>query len=181
MPLRNTRNRYGVITVTLHWLVAVLVFAMFALGLWMTGLTYYDPWYQKAPALHKGTGVFLFALVAVRLAWRLATPQPRALTSHARWELRLATAVHTLLYVLLLAVMVAGYLISTADGRPLEVFGLFAIPATVSGLEQQEDIAGAVHLALAWTLVGLALFHGAAALKHHYLDRDRTLLRMLGR
>jgi cytochrome b561 len=77
--------------------------------------------------------------------------------------------------------MLSGYLISTADGRPLEVFGLFSVPALVAGLEHQADIAGRVHLLLAYGLVGLALLHALAAFKHGFIERDRTLLRMLGR
>jgi cytochrome b561 len=119
--------------------------------------------------------------MAVRLLWRLLDPPPAPLPSHAAWERRAAGIAHRLLYLLLFAVMFSGYLISTADGRPLEVFGLFSIPAAVSGIENQEDIAGWVHLLLASSLVGLALLHALAALKHNFLDRDRTLLRMLGR
>lgn len=98
-----------------------------------------------------------------------------------RWEQRAASLAHGLLYVLLFAVMAAGYLISTADGRAIEVFGLFEVPATITGIEEQEDMAGEVHLVLAITLISLASGHALAALKHHFIDRDRTLKRMLGR
>jgi cytochrome b561 len=76
--------------------------------------------------------------------------------------------------------MLSGYLISTADGRGLEVFDWFSVPATLSGLDRQEDIAGEVHLYLAWTVIVLAALHALAALKHHFIDRDPTLMRMLG-
>jgi cytochrome b561 len=76
--------------------------------------------------------------------------------------------------------MVSGYLISTADGRGIDVFGLFTVPATLQGIDHQEDVAGASHLVLAVTLIALALLHAGAALKHHFIDRDRTLRRMLG-
>jgi cytochrome b561 len=77
--------------------------------------------------------------------------------------------------------MVAGYLISTADGRPIEVFGLFNVPATLHGLADQEDIAGEVHEIFAWVLILLAGVHALAALKHHFINRDSTLIKMLGR
>jgi cytochrome b561 len=165
----------------MHGLVTLAVFALFGLGLWMTGLTYYDAWYTWAPWLHKGIGVTLLGVVLLRLAWRRLSPPPAPLPDHAPWERRVAALVHALLYLLLLAVMATGYLISTADGRPLDVFGLFTIPALVTGIERQEDIAGTIHLVLASTLVGLATLHALAALKHHFIDADRTLLRMLGR
>jgi cytochrome b561 len=85
------------------------------------------------------------------------------------------------LYLGLFGVMISGYLISTADGRGIEVFGLFSVPATLTGIPQQEDIAGAIHEYLAWGLVIFAALHGLAALKHHFIDRDSTLLRMFGR
>jgi cytochrome b561 len=82
---------------------------------------------------------------------------------------------------LMLALMIAGYLISTADGRPIDVFNLFSVPATLHGLADQEDIAGEIHEILAWALVLLAGVHALAALKHHFINRDSTLLKMLGR
>ncbi|BCQ65481.1 hypothetical protein PBOI14_72310 [Pseudomonas sp. Boi14] len=88
---------------------------------------------------------------------------------------------HAFLYLGLFAVMIAGYLISTADGVGIPVFGLFEVPALISGLPDQADVAGVVHLYLAWALVIFAGIHGLAALKHHFIDRDATLTRMLGR
>lgn len=181
MQWRNDDNRYGLAAVLMHWLVAVAVFGLFGLGLWMTGLTYYDPWYQRAPWWHKGIGVAVVALAGVRLLWRAGSARPAPVPGHAPWERRLAALTHGLLYLLLLAVPVSGYLISTADGRAVDVFGWFAIPATLHDLAGQEDVAGRVHLLLAYALVGLASLHALAALKHHFIDRDRTLLRMLGR
>lgn len=179
--MKSTATDYGLIAITLHWLVAVAVVGLFGLGLWMSELDYYDAWYKRGPELHKGIGILLFIAVAFRLAWRLRDPVPRPEPTHAPWEHRLAGIAHYLLYALLFAVMIAGYLISTADGRPISVFGLFSVPATLSGLPEQEDIAGEIHEWLAFVLIGLAALHALAALKHHFIDRDRTLKRMLGR
>lgn len=181
MQLKNSEQRYGLVAVAMHWLVAAAVFGMFGLGLWMTGLTYYDPWYRLGPWWHKGLGVMLLAVVIARLAWRAVGPRPAHLPGHRSWERRMAAVTHGLAYLLLLTLPVSGYLISTADGRALEVFDWFAIPALPVSAGNQEDVAGAVHLALAWSLIGLAALHTLAALKHHFVDRDRTLLRMLGR
>lgn len=179
--LRNSTTNYGLVAIALHWLVAAAVIGLFGLGLWMTGLDYYDTWYKLGPELHKGIGILLFGAVALRLVWRLLDPPPQPERTHAPWERRLAGIAHFLLYALLFAVMVAGYLISTADGRPISVFGLFEVPATLSGLPEQEDIAGEIHEWLAFALIGVAALHALAALKHHFIDRDRTLKRMLGR
>lgn len=179
MRLRNTSKAYGWISILLHWLVAVAVIGLFALGWWMTELTYYDPWYNRAPAIHKGIGILLFITVLLRLVWRGSNPRPAPLSNHTFWERRLAGYAHNWLYLLLIVTMLSGYLISTADGRPIEVFGLFIVPATLSGFENQEDIAGEIHEWLAYALIGLSLLHALAAFKHHFRDRDSTLLRML--
>jgi cytochrome b561 len=180
MRFTNTHTCYGLIAVLLHWLVAVTVVALFALGLWMVELTYYDDWYRTAPAIHKAVGVLLFIVVALRLGWRTRGPRPAPLPSHSTLERRTAATAHVLLYVLLFAVMLSGYLISTADGRSIDVLGVFQVPAVISDLPGQADIAGKVHLYLAIILVSLAGLHALAALKHHVVDRDPTLLRMLG-
>ncbi len=181
MQLRNTSTRYGWVSIVIHWSVALVVFGLFALGLWMVGLDYYSLWRKDAPDLHKSIGITLFAVMLVRIVWRLLSPPPPALASYSRMTRIGAAFGHAFLYVGLFAVMIAGYLISTADGVGIPVFGLFEIPAVVSGLPDQADVAGLVHLYLAWVLVVFAGLHGVAAFKHHFIDRDATLVRMLGR
>ena len=128
------------------------------------------------------TGFDLPVLTAIllRLAWRMVNPTPPALANHHVWEIRTAQVTHVLLYLVPLAVMLTGYLISTADGRSVSVFGWFEVPALVTGLEQQETIMGDLHKILAWILIGIATVHATGALKHHIIDRDITLTRMLG-
>ncbi len=181
MHWRNSTSSYGWVSILLHWLVALLVFGLFGLGLWMVGLDYYSSWYRAAPDLHKSIGLSLFALMLLRVFWRLFSPAPAPLASHSA-RTRLASRVgHLLLYLGLFGVMFSGYLISTAEGRGILVFGLFEVPASLTGLPDQEDLAGVIHEYLAWALVILAGLHALAALKHHFIDRDATLQRMLGR
>jgi len=178
---RNTETNYGLVSVGIHWLMALIIPGVFALGLWMVDLTYYDAWYKRAPEIHKGIGVLLFLTLVFRVFWRGVNPKPRPEPGLSTFERVAASGAHTTLYLLLFAVMLSGYLISTADGRPIVVFGLFQVPATIAGLPNQADIAGQVHLILAIALVSLAGVHALAALKHHFIDRDGTLVRMLGR
>jgi cytochrome b561 len=181
MQWRNSSSHYGLVSILLHWLVAVAVFGLFGLGYWMVGLDYYSSWYKTAPDLHKSIGLVLFAVMLGRVLWRWLSPPPAALPNHGRVT-RLASKLgHGFLYLGLLVLMLSGYLISTADGRPIEVFGLFSVPATLTAIPDQEDVAGLVHEYLAWTLVIFAGLHALAALKHHFIDRDRTLVRMFGR
>ena len=181
MQLRNSSSRYGAVSVFLHWFVALAVFGLFALGLWMVGLDYYSPWRKEAPDLHKSIGLTLLALMVIRVVWRWISPAPPALTTYSRATRIGATLGHGFLYLSLFAVMIAGYLISTAEGVGIPVFGLFEVPALITNLPDQADVAGVVHLYLAWTVVIFAGLHGLVALKHHCIDRDATLTRMLGR
>lgn len=181
MQLRNSSSRYGIISMCLHWGFALAIYAMFGLGLWMVTLSYYDGWYHQAPELHKSIGILLMMGLVVRVIWRHFSPPPPAPQSHGKFTRLSAKGAHIALYALLIAILVSGYLISTADGKPVSVFGLFDVPATLTDAGSQADIAGIVHLWLAWSIVIFSVLHGLAALKHHFIDKDDTLKRMLGR
>jgi cytochrome b561 len=180
MRLRNSGSSYGAVSVASHWLVAIAVTGLFVSGLWMVGLTYYHSWYHRAPELHASVGVLAAAVVLAHLLWRRLDRVPDPEPGVRRWEVRASALVHALLYLSILVAAVSGYLITTAKGAPVEVFGLFSLPATLHDLPGQADLAGKVHLLVAYALIGLAGLHGLAALKHHFIDRDGTLLRMLG-
>lgn len=179
---RSNDRQYSGFAKSLHWLSALIVVGLFILGLWMVDLSYYDPWYRTAPDIHKSVGIALVLITVLRLVHRFAAPHPRALPGHSpavRWS---AKAVHAVIYLLLLVMFVSGYLITTAQGDPLAVFGGYLeIPSVTSGIPNLEDKAGDIHEITAFTLIGLAILHAAAALKHHFIDRDDTLRRMISR
>ncbi len=180
MQVRNTANRFGVVTIGIHWLVAVAVFGLFGLGYWMVGLSYYDDWYRTGPDIHRSIGILLLLVMVLRLGWRFINPVPRPLPNHSRLEVLAAHGAHLLLYVLIFVAMISGYLISTADGSSISVFGWFEVPSVTGQIKGMEDTAGLVHYWATWALVILAGLHGLAAIKHHLIDRDDTLRRMLG-
>jgi len=181
MLWKNTANRFGHISVLIHWLVALTVYGMFALGLWMVTLGYYDVWYHQAPEIHKSIGTLLSIVMVVRVIWRFVSPPPKPLASYGRFTRVSAILAHLALYVVLFSILISGYLISTADGKPISVFGLFDVPALLADAGTQADLAGSLHLWLAWSLVVLSVLHGLAAIKHHVIDKDATLTRMLGK
>src|SRR5690606_14204725 len=109
------------------------------------------------------------------------SPPPPALKSYSKLTRLSAAGAHIALYVLLFAILISGYLISTADGKPIGVFGLFEVPATLSDAGSQADTAGVIHLWLELSVVILSVLYRLAALKHHCIDKDDTLKRMLGR
>lgn len=176
MALQNTQEAYGWLARLLHWGMAVAIIAMFGLGLWMVTLDYYSPYYKSAPDLHKSIGIILLGFLGIRFVWRLINIEPET-NDLSRLERSAGRAAHLLFYPLLLALMISGYLISTADGRAIDVFGLFSIPSLIQA-KGLEDSAGAMHEWLAYATIALAAVHALAALKHHFLDRNRTLVRM---
>lgn len=175
----STKQNYGLVFIVLHWTTAAIVFSLFALGVWMRSLNYIHPWYNRAPHLHESFGLLLFAILVFRASWAALASKPEPVPMPA-WERLAASAVQKSLYILLFAVTISGYLIAAADGKPIDLFNFASVPALVTGLEHQEDKAGAAHYYLAYFTVGLAGMHALAALKHHFIDRDRTLLSMLG-
>ncbi len=173
----NTVKQYNRTAKLLHWLSALLIICLFALGLWMVELNYYSEWYKLAPHWHKSVGLCLFAVTLFRLFWKASTKSP-SIDGQA-WEKRTAKLVHHLLYLLLFALFISGYMISSADGRAIAVFNWFSIPGLGSVIENQEDIAGQVHYYLALAVIALASLHALAALKHHFINKDNTLKKML--
>jgi cytochrome b561 len=178
--LTNTKEQYGLVAIALHWSMAVMVIGLFLLGLYMGTLEYVDAWYTRAPHLHESFGLVVFALLLLRTFWTLINTSPEPVPMPA-WEQMAAVAVQRLFYLLLFALTISGYLISTADGHAVDLFNWAQVPAVFEGIEHQEDIAGAFHVILAWVTIGTVSLHFLAAMKHHFVDHDVTLLRMLGR
>ncbi len=180
MQWTSSEDCFGVVIVAVHWVMAGLVFGLFFLGRFMVALPYTHRWYHGAPLLHKDLGLVLFALLVFRVFWRIFIDRRPAPSPMPAWERVAAGAVQFLFYVFLFGITTSGYLVPTARGRGIDFFGLFEVPAIVQGLPHQEDIAGDIHRTLAYTLMGLVAIHTLGALKHHFVDNDATLIRMLG-
>lgn len=145
----------------------------------MRSLDYYHSWYQTAPDIHKSIGILLILLIVVRVILRGVFPAPKPLLTHQKWEITLSHLVHILMYLLIFGILISGYLIGTADNRGIDVFSFFEVPALFTAFEEQEDIAGFIHEWSAYVLMALVALHIAGAVKHHVMDKDDTLKRML--
>ena len=180
MSLRNPRDRWGGVSQSLHWLVVVLILATGLIGLLMGDMRA-SPTKVQVYALHKSLGLTILALAVLRLGWRLAAGAPATLTGTPRWQARLASVTHWLLYALLLAIPLSGWAFNSAAGYPLQWFGLFNLPALVWRDADLRVTVRDLHEALFWSLVAVTVLHAAAALYHHAVLRDATLARMLPR
>lgn len=176
MLIKDTTDGYGLISRLFHWLMALVIVVLFVLGWWMVGLDYYSPYYNSAPDFHRSAGILLLIALVARIGWRLMNVKPGD-AELTPLERKASTLVHIGFYPLLIALLLSGYFISTPDGRPIDVFGLFSVPSFVQqkGLA---DTAGLVHRVLAYTVMAVALVHTIAALKHHFIDKSSTLTRM---
>jgi len=181
MNWKNTEDRYGTLSIGMHWLMLLLLVAVYA-------CIELREFYPRGSDLREGLkswhfmlGLGVFALVFVRLAIRLASgPTPPIRPAPPVWQARLAALMHLALYAFLIVMPLLGWLVLSAEGKPVPFFGL-QLPALVGpdkafadSMEELHETIGTV----GYYLVGL---HAAAALAHHYLKRDNTLLRMLPR
>jgi cytochrome b561 len=178
--LKNTEQQFGWVTIILHWVMAVAIIGLFVLGLYMTGLGYYDPWYNAAPDFHRSLGLLLGLLLLFRLCWKMLNPRTLPADEGPEILHKLAELVHWMLHLTLIVVIASGYLISTANGRGIDVYDWFTVPAILPAIEHMEDYAGQVHYLVAIAMMVLVGVHALAALKHHFIDHDATLVRMLG-
>lgn len=170
-------SRYGATAMALHWVLGAAIVAALCVGWYMTGLPF-SPQRLKLYNWHKWAGVSILALSALRLLWRLYKKPPADLAMPA-WQAIAAHATHWALYALFFAVPLAGWAYSSAAGFPIVWFGLLPLPDLVSPDKSLAETLKLVHKFLTYGLAALVLAHVAAALKHHFVDRDGLVQRML--
>ena len=173
----NTQDQYGLIARLLHWFIAALVIGMLVGG---SLLSFLPPGGFKSLvfAAHKSTGVLILLLMIGRLLWRTFNRQPHNLGKVAVLNY-IAHVLHVCLYILLLLQPLSGILMSQAYGYPVVVFGWFELPPLIWQSPLLGNFFREVHGVVAVLLMVAIVIHIAAGLKHHFIDRDRTLMRML--
>jgi cytochrome b561 len=162
MKLTNTTSRYGLVSLTLHWIVVFGIVGEWALA------------ESDNLTLHQSIGLAIFALAVVRLAWRALNPKPAWPADMKPYEINLARVVHVAFYVLLFAIPVSGWAVASAEGDPVRFFGWFDLPRMVVG---SEDTLEEVHETLFNALVALAALHVLGATKHWLAGRSRRVVR----
>lgn len=170
-------DRYNNTAITLHWLLGLMIVGSFAVGMIMTDMPF-SPTRLKLFNWHKWAGVVILALSALRLVWRLLNAPPAAATGPA-WQQRAAHLAHLALYLLFLAVPLAGWAYTSAAGFPVVLFAVLPLPDLAPVNRELAEALKATHHLLAYALAAVVMLHVAAALKHHFIDHDGLLLRML--
>jgi len=178
MQLKNDESRYGAVAQFFHWTIVVLIIVQFTLANQADKLPL-GAAKIAVLARHKSFGITILALVLLRVIWRLINPRPADPPTMPRWQ-RIASHVsHGGLYALLIVTPIFGWLMSSARNFPVSWFGLVTLPDFIAPNRPAYEFLHEAHELLAGTLFWLALLHIAAALKHHFVDRDNVLRRML--
>ncbi len=176
--LRNDADSWGAPAKLFHWVIAALILAQIALGL-MAASWRLSPTKLELFFWHKSTGMLILALVALRLLWRLANPTPALPSGVAAWERAAARLSHLLLYVLMVALPVTGWIVTSASNVPFRIFWLIPLPAIVAPDKPTADLVALVHGGLFAVLALVLVTHIGAALRHHFVKRNTVLMRML--
>lgn len=177
-PLPGEIERYSPTAISLHWLMALLIFAGWSLGLYMQDLPL-SPSKLRYYSWHKWMGVTVFMLTIIRAGWLATHPAPRPPLSSPRWQVTAARVSHVALYALMFIIPLSGWLMSSAKGVPTVYFGVLPIPDLLEKNKELGDILAAVHKWLAYSLAALVGVHISGAVKHQFIDRDGLMKRMV--
>jgi len=169
---------YTALAIALHWIMAVGILGTFAMGFYMADLPL-SPDKLKYYSWHKWAGVTLFLLVLLRLSWRITHQPPAPPPYLPRWQEMAAEGAHRLLYLLMILVPLSGWLMSSAKGFQTVWFGVLPLPDLVAKDKALGDLLLSVHQLLNYLMLLIVATHLGAALKHHFIDQDDVLARML--
>jgi cytochrome b561 len=182
MQLANTQRHYGALAIALHWVMAVLITLLVLLGIYMVGLpdTGFDNTKINLILVHKEIGMLVLALVGLRLAWRQINPLPALEATMPEWQQVAAAFVHLCLYALMVIQPLLGWLMSSASGIPVDFLTLFTLPDLVGHDESLFQQLRQAHDWIGYFMAAVICLHAAAALRHHFVQHDDTLRKMLG-
>lgn len=159
-----------------HWSVALLILGLLIVGFWMGEFD--APFKYEVYGIHKALGMAVLVLGVLRIIWKIVTKSPKSLESHEKWEKVLSKSIHGVLFLLVVAMPLSGWVMSSAGGHPISFFGLFEFPSIVEKNREIGRAANQAHELIAYALLLCVGLHIVGALKHHVIDKDETLKRM---
>jgi cytochrome b561 len=180
MTYGTRTDHYPATSKLLHWLVAASVLTTAPVAIAMTRVDK-GPTQDLLYNFHKSLGVLILLLMILRLINRLAVGAPIPEPGIEPWQKAVSSAVHTSLYVLLLAMPVVGYIANSAYGASTPFFGLFSLPMIIEKNEALATQLFTIHRWVGFLVIGLVVMHVGAALYHYFLRGDTVLQRMLPR
>ena len=180
MSLKNTSESYGTLTIILHWLMAIIIIALVFIGFYMADMEDGDDKWQIYD-MHKATGVSVLVLALFRWLWMLSNDKPKPLPGWSTAEVAISHATKWLLMIMMLVMPIAGVTMSLTSGHDISFFGLFTIAAFAEENKPLAEIAHEIHEIGALVIAVTIGLHILAAFKHHFLKKDNTVGRMLGR
>lgn len=176
MQFKNSETHFGFVAIIFHWLMALLIIGLLAVGLYMTGLPI-GIQKLKLYSWHKAFAILVLTLAILRIIWRLSNKTP--MLAIPKLELIAARLAHLALYALMLAMPLSGWIMSSAAGLAPSFFGLFTLPSLVAPNDELRQLFALIHQWLAYGLIAIIAVHTLAALKHHFIDKDDILRRMI--
>ena len=168
---------YHFISKSFHWIVGLMILGLLALGFYMTALEG-TPFKFGLYGWHKSFGILVLLLGVLRLVWRFYKGVPESLGTHQVWEKMLSKVTHLVLYLGIFAMPLTGWLMSSAGGYGVSVFGLFKMPDLIGKNKELGGLFNQAHEILGYVILVAVILHLAGALKHHLIDKDETLQRM---
>lgn len=178
MQIKNTESRYGIVAMIFHWIMAIFIIAMLAVGLYMTSLQA-SLWKLQLYGMHKAFGLLVLFLAALRLGWYVSNVRPQLPATMPNVQKKAARMVQWILLAFMIVMPLTGWLLTSAAGLAPSFFGLFTLPTLVPASDQLRHFFAAMHEWLAYGLIGIICGHAIAALYHHFIDKDSVLRSML--
>lgn len=178
---KHSSQTYSGTAKFLHWVIGVTIITLICVGIYMANIDFDGDGGVRSQlyGLHKSTGIVVLGLMVCRVLWRTFTTYPASNTVHKKWEIILSKLVHGVLYIMAFSMPLSGWAMSSSYGSTVSVYGLFKLPPLVKENPPMGETWAVIHEFGGYALIAVIVIHAAGALKHHIIDRDDTLRRML--
>lgn len=178
MSLRNTSDSFGWLAKAFHWLIALMIITLWIVGTLMGDMEN-SPLKFQVYGLHKSTGIIVLTLAVFAIFWRSGNLKPGLPASVPAWQKSLSSVIKYALYICMILMPLSGWAYSSSAGYPVSIYGLFEIPALVVKDDAMKNFYKEIHELIGNIILVLVGLHVAAALKHHFINKDGVLRRML--